>query len=135
MDHPFPSHELKIINQPSGWVDGLGADARRAMRKIAHRDGGNEVLQRPHKLSLAQRAPEFLRTRAPVATPQVPDARECDRVNAIPKREVPGSVAFALEGQDCIRARVNPPIDAACEVDPEKWQRWVGHGVDEALDQ
>src|SRR4029077_12022729 len=67
----------------------------------------------------------------PLRLRQCPEAVEPDRLGDIVTVDDSPGVPLAGQWQHGVRPGVDPPVDAAGQVDPQEWELWIGDGVDQ----
>ncbi len=129
------SAQAKIIDEGAVGIYRLSADARRAPSKIGTQDFWHEPLDLAQECPLVHIAPDLTYTHAPVTSSQTSKSGRCEDRSHVVSIEIPAAIPFALESENGVGTRQNPPINCPSEVDSEKRELWVRNWIDQAPDE
>ena len=125
----------EIVFEFAGGIHGLGTHACGRAHEVVGFDVRHQPLQRPRERCLAQRAPHFARSCAPVATGESPQAAIGDVLSQLCPADVAPAVALAGQREHGVGAGVDRAVDHAGQVHTEKREAGVGHRVNEVVDE
>src|SRR5512143_254691 len=101
-------------------MDGLGPDSRGPEDQVPLPDFRDVLPQPRRERGLRPVPPHLGRAGPPVATDELAESTERQRLGKIPQRDVESPVALPREGEDRVGTRADFSIHGPPEMDPEE---------------
>ena len=125
----------EVVDQASGAVDRLCADAGRPRQHVADAELGDEAAQICHKRTLARRVANLDEAGPPIAACEAPGAGPGEVGEQIPAPQARDPVCVAGADQQRGGAEQDLAVDRPRQVATEEGKVGVGDGVDAGADQ
>src|ERR1700761_4892887 len=135
MQRAFAFDHQEVIHHAAVAEQGLRPNTALAGDEVIRLYFWNEPLQTARERRLAHGAEHLLGTFLVVLGREFPEAGVSKYLGQIAPAKVRLAVAFAFETEHCVWPGVNASIHHAREVHTEERKRWIGHRVNEVLDQ